>query len=384
MTFSPSSPNQFVKALLAIVFALYPAALIAADANRTANAVILNEEAVSNLHLTTAEAEEAHFEETIFALGRIQVFPGNSAVASTRISGRVLSLRVKADDFVEKGEELCRIESRLPGDPPPIVTLTAPLSGHVARLTVQPGQPVTPETSLMEIVNLAEVHAVAHVPEHLASRLKRGLKAHIRLPGYPQDVFDAQLEHLGVVADSAAGTLEAVFHLANPDLKLRPGMKAEFSIVTGQREEVMSVPREAVQGDGIQQFVYVQDYELKHTYLKTPVVLGVQNDRFVEIKSGLLPGDLVVTRGAYALVFAGKGNTSLKEALDAAHGHAHAEDGSELTEDKAKAVSNNNGVPNEERGLVFTPPAIFFAGTTGVLLLLLIALSNALRKRTNT
>ena len=54
------------------------------------------------------------------------------------------------------------------------------------------------------------------------------------------------------------------------------------------------------------------------------------NDRFVEITSGLLPGDEVVTRGAYSLAFAGKGSVRLKAALDAAHGHEHNEDGSEL------------------------------------------------------
>ena len=36
------------------------------------------------------------------------------------------------------------------------------------------------------------------------------------------------------------------------------------------------------------------------------------NDRFVEIVSGLLPGDKVVTRGAYSLAFAGKGSVSLE------------------------------------------------------------------------
>ena len=68
------------------------------------------------------------------------------------------------------------------------------------------------------------------------------------------------------------------------------------------------------------------------------------NDRFVEIVSGLLPADEVVTRGAYSLSFAGGGSVSLKEALDAAHGHEHAADGSELTpEKKAEMAAAKNG-----------------------------------------
>ena len=68
-----------------------------------------------------------------------------------------------------------------------------------------------------------------------------------------------------------------------------------------------------------------------------PVHLGEQNDEYVEVISGLLPGDDVVTQGAYSLGFAGGGSgISLKEALDAAHGHEHNEDGSELTDAQKK------------------------------------------------
>ncbi|MED5417883.1 MAG: hypothetical protein VYA27_04235, partial [Verrucomicrobiota bacterium] len=57
-----------------------------------------------------------------------------------------------------------------------------------------------------------------------------------------------------------------------------------------------------------------------------------RNDQYTEIISGLFAGDDVVTRGAYGLNFAkGGSGISLKEALDAAHGHEHNEDGSEMT-----------------------------------------------------
>jgi hypothetical protein len=112
-------------------------------------------------------------------------------------------------------------------------------------------------------------------------------------------------------------------------------------------------------------------------------VLGAQNDRMVEVKGGVFPGDQIVTRGAYALAFAGKGNTSLKEALDAAHGHPHAEDGSELTEEQRQAAAGKAGGAGHSHGHAggMTPIAMFFAGTTGLLFLLLLALGSKLRKR---
>lgn len=366
----------FLPRLLALTLCLATAAL-AVDPNRATNSVILDETAVKNLNLTTVEAEEADFEQTIFALGRIRVAPGKRSVVSSRIPGRAISVSAHIDTKIEKGAEAVAIESRQPGDPPPTIRLFAPISGYVSEVKVAPGQPVSPDDSLIEILDLTHVHAIAALPEHLAGRVRIGMTARIRATGYPDREFVANVEHLGAEADAATNTLEVAFDVENPDTILRPGMRAEFSIATAKREGVMSVPREAVQGDGAQRFVYVADFELKNTFIKTPVVTGEQNDRRVEITSGLLPGDQVVTRGAYALVFAGKGSVSLKEALDAAHGHPHAEDGSELTPEQAKAAAGH-GHAHDDHGL--TPLTYFFAGTTVLLSVLLVVVSLSRRK----
>jgi hypothetical protein len=183
---------------------------------------------------------------------------------------------------------------------------------------------------------------------------------------------------LGVLADSESGTLEAAFRVENPELTLRPGMRAEFSIVVERSGSVVSIPRSALQGDAANRFVYVKDFDLPNAFIKTPVVVGRINDRSVEILSGLFPADEVVTHGAYSLAFAGGGSMSLKEALDAAHGHEHAEDGGELTEAeraaRAKARANpQGGVAPEEKSV-----SIWMI-TSGVLFLALVIVS--IRKR---
>jgi len=334
--------------------------------------VLLDARGVKNLKLEMVEAEEIDFEESIFALGRIGVLPGKRAVVSSRIPGRVTTVLALPDMRCEEGDELLWIESRQPGDPPPVVRIDAPMGGLIAEVNVATGQPVTAEMSLIEIYDLSVVEAVAAVPEHFAGKLKKGIKAHIRVPGHPETTFEAELAHIGAVADGETGTLEAAFHVPNPDELLRPGMRAEFAIVTGSRPGVMAVPREAVQGDVSTRFVYVADFDLKNAFVKVPVELGEQNDTMVEIVSGLLPGDEVVTRGAYALGFAGKGSVSLKEALDAAHGHPHNEDGSEIGKEEAASgdgAADDHGAHDHGGSPVLTT---FFAGTSALLLVLLI------------
>ncbi|HSI63072.1 MAG TPA: efflux RND transporter periplasmic adaptor subunit [Candidatus Saccharimonadia bacterium] len=344
-----------------------------ADPNRATNTVVLDEAGVKNLGLETAEAEEGDFEETIFALGRIEVLPGKKAIVSSRIPGRAFSVLALPDQEVDQDEELMWVESRQPGDPPPTVMLGAPIAGTIARVNIAQGQPIEPNDSLIEIVNLDTVEAAAQVPEHLAGKLKKGQKARIKIAGFPDKVFEAELAHLGAYADGDSGTVEAAFHVPNPDKLLRPGMRAEFALVVSARENVMSIPKAAVQGDASGRFVFIKDYELKNAFVKTSVELGTSNDQSIEVISGLFAGDEVVTKGAYTLTYAGKGNVSLKDALDAAHGHPHNEDGTEMTAAQiAAAKKGAGGHDHDHEGGGWSMLTTFFAATTGLLLALLV------------
>ncbi len=113
---------------------------------------------------------------------------------------------------------------------------------------------------------------------------------------------------------------------------------------------MISIPRAALQGEASNRFVYVKDFDLPNAFVKTQVQVGEMNDRFAEITSGLLPADEVVTQGAYSLSFAGASSISLKEALDAAHGHEHAADGSEPTPENMAKMEAAKGGEGSEHG----------------------------------
>jgi cobalt-zinc-cadmium efflux system membrane fusion protein len=94
------------------------------------------------------------------------------------------------DQEVDEGEELMWVESRQPGDPPPTIMLEAPMAGLISKVEIAVGSP-SRRIRLIEIVDLSVVEASARVPQHLASKLKKGLKAQIRVPGFPGESFDA-------------------------------------------------------------------------------------------------------------------------------------------------------------------------------------------------
>ncbi len=327
--------------------AVFTSSLLAAegplDAKRAANTIVLDDISVKNLKLQTAVVEEQDFETTAFIIGDIRDIPANHFSISSRIPGRAIKVNAFAGDHVKAGQDLVTIESRQPGSPPPTVTLKAPHDGLVIASNVHTGQPVDPDMQLFDLSDRSEVWAVAHIPQDLATTVKPGTLARIVIPAISKNPIQAKLLRFGVNADSSAGTLEGIFQIPNPGHRYQPGMRAEFHLILDKRENVLTVPLNAIQGDVSKRLVYVKDFELPNTYIRSPVVLGESNDQFAEVTSGLFPGDEVVTNGSYSLGFVGSGSgMSLKEALDAAHGHEHNEDGSEKTE-----TSKNDSHPDD-------------------------------------
>jgi membrane fusion protein, heavy metal efflux system len=369
---------------LALLAAFTFPAFAAETKPRDENTVVLDAAGVANLGIETTAAEEAAFEHAVLVLGEIEHTCESHSVLSSRAAGRITEVLVHKGDFAKPGEVIARIESRQPGNPPPVIELKAPGGGLVVRSDVHLGAPVEPDQELMEILDLTKVWVLAKVPQHQAPILAPGVSARVRVPALGNDELVAQYLQPGVSADPAKGTIDAIFELPNPGNRLRPGMRAELSIVASKRDGVLSIPREALQGDRSNRFVFIKDYELENAFVRVPVVVGETGGERVEISSGLFPGDEVVTRGAYALSFAGKGSASLKEALDAAHGHPHNEDGTEMSAEEIAAANAGGGVHDHEHGHESGGRLVLFLSIAcGILFLLLLASPLVFRGRSN-
>ncbi len=362
--------------------------------------VILTEQGVKNLGLETVTVEEADFETTTFALGRTEAIPENRSILSSRIAGRVVETQLKIGSFVEKGEKLVLLESRQPGDPPPTVWLTAPAAGTVISVNTKLGAPVEPSDSLAELADLKTVYLLATLPQATAGKIKQGTQAKIHFPIRPDKEYTATLlkfaacpcpdpacalgQDVSTRSEKSEGadlnTAGVIFTIDNPDNQLRPGMNAECSIIMEKREAVLSVPSEAIQGGASNRHVYVKHMTIPNAFDRVNVHTGLSSNGRVEILDGLLPGDEVVTRGSYSLGFAGSGGgPSLKEAMDAAHGHEHNEDGSEKSKDQKAATESTGGDGHGHEAHGTGMREIFFMAATGILSLLLVVIS--LRRR---
>ena len=306
----PTNPKLFASLIL--VAALVPPALGHENHGKapgeggeapTSGPIAITAEAKTNLALQVEEADLRTLEKTALVFGQIAVIPHHSAAVSSRIAGRISEVKVTDGESVQKGQVVVDVESLQIGDPPPRVQYAAPIGGIVIDRHVVQGDSVEPNNHLMEIVDLTEVYAEGRIFEGQVAAVKPGQVVRVSVESYPAETFTGTVDLLSGTLDAETRTLKVWVRIKNPDLKLRPNMRARLHIVTAEADSVIAVPHSAVLGEAGHLFVFVQSDTDELVFERKPVVLGLKDDRYYEVIEGVFPGDKVVTLGNYQLQY---------------------------------------------------------------------------------
>ena len=182
-------------------------------------------------------------------------------------------------------------------------------SGVVAELGVREGAMVSPGMTLFRISDLSAVWVMADVPESLASQLRVGTDAEVRVVGHG-DAFSGKVSAILPDVDPATRTFKARVELRNPGLLLKPGMFARITFKSSVAQQALLIPQEAVIATGKRHVVIVAGDGGKYSPLE--VQLGRESGGDVEVKSGLLEGQRVVSSGQFLL----DSEASLKSGLN--------------------------------------------------------------------
>lgn len=201
------------------------------------------------------------------------------------------------------------------GVPEPLLTLTAPISGAISTRQATPGAMVEAAEKLVEIIDTSVVWVEGEITEQLFPVVRAGQQARVRVAAYPDAVFTGTVHSLGRTVDPDKRTIHLWITVTNPDGRLLPEMFADVSLVTQVTVEALVVPVQAILTEGAEQFVFVENGEV---YVRQNIVLGLRDDRYVEVRDGLFPGDRVVVRGGYELNVA---RTATQQQGAGGHGH---------------------------------------------------------------
>ena len=130
--------------------------------------------------------------------------------------------------------------------------ITSPIDGVVINRAVEAGQTVAAGFStptLFTIANdLTQMRVIANVDEADIGQVEEGQNVKFTVDAYPNDVFDGKVTQVRLEAaiTSNVVTYEVVISAYNPDLKLKPGLTANVTIYTLERNDVLTVPSKAL------------------------------------------------------------------------------------------------------------------------------------------
>lgn len=177
-------------------------------------------------------------------------------------------------------------------------TVVAPIAGIVSERLIKVGNMVQAYEPTFRITDFDPLQAIMHVPERELNKLSVGHRATLRVDAYPGEAFVGRVDRISPVLDPATGTFKVTVEVRDRSLRLKPGMFTRIRIVYDTHPEALLVPKEAVLAEDDESTVFVIRDSM---VFRQPVETGYEDDRFIEILSGLEEGVQVITTGQSSL-----------------------------------------------------------------------------------
>jgi Cu(I)/Ag(I) efflux system membrane fusion protein len=316
-----------------------------ADEAGDAGKISISPQVQQNLGIRTAEVTRSKLVSVVEAVGSVAYNERDVALVQARSNGFVERLYVRAPlDPVRKGQRLAELyvpewvaaqeeyltvkrmqgpgaegladaarqrmrlagmtddQVRLvvsTGKVQPRLTIIAPIGGVVGELAVREGMTVMNGAPLFRINGLNTIWVNADVPEAVAAQVRPGHAVEARTPSLPGTVFKGKVSAILPEVNAATRTLKARVELANPGSRLVPGMFATVSFTPVARDEVLTVPTEAVIQTGKRSVVMVAQGDGK--FMPVDVEIGTEANGQTEIRKGLEAGHKVVVSGQFLI-----------------------------------------------------------------------------------
>ena len=301
------------------------------------------------------ETARANLELVLLNQERIQELYKDALVSREALDRAESEVKVRRSELAARETEVRTQEQRLEQEIANVrsarhglskVTIVAPMTGVITRLTIEEGETVlvgtmnNPGTVLMTVADLSVIQAELEVDETDIVDVRLGQPAVVSIDAFPDRQFRGRLTKIGSSAtqpgangtsgggDRQATSFEAEVTLEDEVPGVRPGFSCTADITTATRDQAIAVPIQALtvrevelnaeghivrhgnedenqeELEGV--FVY-RDGEAAFT----PVKVGIAGERYFEVLSGLEAGDEVIT-GPYASVRELKDGDSVK------------------------------------------------------------------------
>ncbi|MDF2634221.1 MAG: efflux transporter, family, subunit [Pelosinus sp.] len=178
------------------------------------------------------------------------------------------------------------------------MTIYAQFGGTVLEKQLLPGSFIMPGDKLYSLSDLSTVWLYVDIYEKDIAGIKIGQPVAVNSGAYPGENFSGQVTFINPVLDDATRTIKVRVEMANPGGRLKPNMFVNANVQLPLGDSLV-VPESSLLDSGSRKIVFVAQSE--DTFVKRDVVTGQHADGYVQILSGLQPGDTVVTAATFLI-----------------------------------------------------------------------------------
>ena len=262
--------------------------------------------------LNTAKANLASSESSMAYekanYNRYKTLYDKGLVSADEYESALLSYRKAMEDVNTKRESVKKAQTNLG-----YATITSPIDGVVLSKSVEEGQTVAASFNTPELFSIAQdltdMRVIADIDEADIGGVKEGQRVSFTVDAFPDDHFEGQVTQVRQQAttESNVVTYEVVISAPNKDLKLKPGLTANVTIFTMEKNDVMAVPSKALRFIPTEALLEkgqtISDCEGDHkvwtlennTFKAHKVEIGTSNGVMTEIISGSPEGMEILT-----------------------------------------------------------------------------------------
>ena len=191
-------------------------------------------------------------------------------------------------------------------------TITSPIDGVVLSKSVEEGQTVAASFNTPELFTIAQdltdMRVIANIDEADIGGVKEGQRVTFTVDAFPEDKFEGQVTQVRQEATTTSNvvTYEVVISAPNKDLKLKPGLTANVTIFTLEKNHVLAAPAKALRFIPTEALLKpdqkIEDIEAPqkvwtlegNTFKAHKVETGITNGMLTEIVSGIKEGTEVL------------------------------------------------------------------------------------------
>ena len=256
-------------------------------------------------------------QEFISSLGRFQLieqdYERQQALAKDKITSDKRLQEVRAD-YMEAKSRVASIQMQLElmnipvdqvrmGSIQKSANITAPISGHVDKSMVHPGQFAEPNTPLMVLVDKSRLFIELMVFEKDVKYVAIGQRVTFELVNLGGEEFEARVQSIGTTVEEGARTVKVLAEFVNNAPSILPGMFAAAEIHTDE-QELDALPEEAVIADDTESFCYytqTPDGSDVVGFKKALLRTGFREDGFIQVEplTAIPAGARIVIKGTY-------------------------------------------------------------------------------------